>query len=132
MFTTVRPITIDEVTSEFPKECSAYDNADLKKLIEHAEYLINFVTHGRLENQILYYSEVEQSEWFDHYVRMKIKAVCAQMEYWFYVGAETDLVAKYKSFIIGGNRQEYELTTISPRVYRILRMGGMMNAGVTL
>lgn len=132
MFATVYPTPIEKVKDRFPKECELYSDADLTKLIGHADYLVNYVTRGRLENQIVYYSRSTDLEWLEFYKNMKTEAVLAQLEYWFHVGAETDLVMRYKSYTIGSSRHEYELTTISPRVHRILRMGGMMNIGVSL
>ena len=126
-------LTVEEVKGKFTDELIGLTDEAIEDLIEQADYVINFATRGFLHNQILYYSEnTTDTYWHEHYVGIKRKAMMAQLEYWFHVGPETDIVARYRSYRVGESKIEYELTTLAPRAYRILRMGGAMNIGVTL
>lgn len=126
-------LTVEDVKSKFTEELIGLTDEAIEDLIEQAGYVINFATRGFLDNQILYYSEnTTDTHWFDHYTAIKRKAMIAQLEYWFHVGPETDIVARYRSYRVGDSKIEYELTTLAPRAYRVLRMGGAMNIGVRL
>lgn len=125
-------IVVADIREKFPEDSTAYSDTILQGLIDRAVELVNFATRGQLQNQLKYYRDSTDRTWYEYYTDIEQRAVMAQMEYWFYVGAETDLVAKYKSYMMGNSRIEYELTTISPRTYRVLRMGGLMNVGVSL
>ena len=126
-------LTVEDVKSKFTEELIGLTDEAIEDLIEQAGYVVNFATRGFLNNQILYYSEnTTDTHWFDHYTAIKRKAMIAQLEYWFHVGPETDIVARYRSYRVGDSKIEYELTTLAPRAYRVLRMGGAMNIGVRL
>lgn len=126
-------LTVEDVKGKFTDELIGMTDEAIEDLIEQAGYVVNFATRGFLDNQILYYSEnTTDTHWFDHYTAIKRKAMIAQLEYWFHVGPETDIVARYRSYRVGDSKIEYELTTLAPRAYRVLRMGGAMNIGVRL
>lgn len=126
-------LTVEEIKNKFADGLIGLTDEMIKDLIEQADYVISLSTRGFLDNQILYHSEnTTDTRWYEHYANIKRKAIMAQLEYWFHVGPETDIVARYRSYRVGESKIEYELTTLAPRAYRILRMGGAMNVGVTL
>lgn len=126
-------LTVQEVKDKFDEALIGLTDDAISDLIEQAGGVINFATRGKLDNQILYYSEnTTDTQWYEHYTDIKRRSMMAQLEYWFHVGPETDIVARYRSYRVGDNRIEYELTTLAPRAYRILRLNGLMNVGVRL
>lgn len=126
-------LTVKEVKDRFGEDLIGFTDEAIEEIIENANHVIAIATRGQLDNYILYYSEnTTDTHWYEHYIGIKRKAMMAQLEYWLHVGPETDVVARYRSYRVGESKIEYELTTLAPRAYRILRMGGAMNVGVRL
>lgn len=95
--------------------------ANSAKLLERASELIDFVTLSRIDATDV-----------DDMANAK-KATCAQVEFWFEVNVESDIVGNsYNGMSLGNLSLNGKFNTLAPRARRALQIAGLYNRGVTM
>lgn len=91
------------------------------KLLERASELMDFVTLNRIES-----TDTED-------VANAKKATCAQVEFWFQVNHESDIIGNsFNGMSMGNLSLNGKFNTLAPRARRFLQLGGLYYRGVTM